>query len=221
MASKPKPKVSRKPVLIVYTDGACSGNPGPGGWGVYIKDGTTEKELYGSDPQTTNNRMELLAVIKAFETITVPSMVFVHSDSSYVLKGIGSWVKGWKKNDWKLRDGSPVKNKDLWIQLDTAVAKHQCRWIWVKGHAGNKDNERVDALARKGAEEAAETLSKSPVTSEKKILSHSTVVVRRHKSIYTKPTGVKSAIANYLRSVAKEETPKPLIEIINSALRKQ
>jgi ribonuclease HI len=134
----------------LFTDGACSGNPGPGGWGVVLRWGDTEKELYGGEPDTTNNRMEMMAVIEGLSALKRPCEVAVYTDSQYVQKGIGEWIHGWKKRGWKTADNKPVKNVDLWQMLDAAAAKHKVSWHWVKGHAGHPENERADALARQG-----------------------------------------------------------------------
>jgi ribonuclease HI len=134
----------------VFTDGACSGNPGPGGWGVVMRWGEVEKELFGGEEDTTNNRMELLAVISALNALKRPVRVVVHTDSTYVQQGISKWIHGWKKNGWKTKDKQPVKNADLWRALDAVASRHQVEWRWVKGHAGHPENERADALARKG-----------------------------------------------------------------------
>lgn len=135
-----------------FTDGACSGNPGPGGWGVVLRYGEHEKELFGGEKQTTNNRMELMAAISALETLSRPSEVVVTTDSTYVLKGITEWVRGWKARGWKTANKQPVKNVDLWQRLDEAVQRHDVRWEWVKGHNGHPENERADELARRGIE---------------------------------------------------------------------
>ncbi|MDY0871397.1 ribonuclease HI [Dongia rigui] len=132
----------------VFTDGACSGNPGPGGWGAILRYGTTEKELSGGEPATTNNRMELMAAIAALEALKSAVNVRIHTDSQYVKNGITAWIHGWKKNGWKTADKKPVKNVDLWQRLDAALKGHKIEWIWVKGHAGHDENERADALAR-------------------------------------------------------------------------
>jgi ribonuclease HI len=137
----------------IYTDGACKGNPGPGGWGVLLRSGDQEKELWGGEPQTTNNRMELLAVIRALEALKRPVTARVHTDSRYVQQGISSWIHGWKRNGWRTSGKAPVKNVDLWQRLDALTAGHRLEWVWVKGHAGNPDNERVDALANRGIAE--------------------------------------------------------------------
>lgn len=138
-----------RPVAI-WTDGACSGNPGPGGWGAILRYGEKEKELKGGEAETTNNRMELLAAIMALEALTRPVAVDLHTDSQYLRGGITGWIFGWKKNGWRTADKKPVKNVDLWQRLDVATARHDVRWHWVKGHAGDEMNEKVDALARAG-----------------------------------------------------------------------
>ncbi|MBK8337219.1 MAG: ribonuclease HI [Sterolibacteriaceae bacterium] len=136
----------------IFTDGACSGNPGPGGWGAILRAGGTERELYGGEPQTTNNRMELTAVIRALEALKRPVRVCVWTDSQYVQKGISEWIGGWKARGWKTAAKAPVKNVDLWQELDRLAAQHDVDWRWVKGHAGHPENERADALARRGIE---------------------------------------------------------------------
>lgn len=136
----------------IFTDGACSGNPGPGGWGAILRSGPHEKEIWGGEPQTTNNRMELLAVIRALETLKRPVAARVHTDSQYVQKGISEWIHGWKKRGWKTASREPVKNEDLWRALDEAASRHKVAWIWVRGHAGHAENERADELARRGVE---------------------------------------------------------------------
>jgi len=140
----------RKPHVIVYTDGACSGNPGPGGWGAILISGVHRKEINGGEPHTTNNRMELLAAISALGALKQPSEVDLHTDSEYVRNGISKWIFGWKKKGWRTADNKPVKNAELWQQLDTARLRHEIRWHWVKGHAGHPENERADELAREG-----------------------------------------------------------------------
>lgn len=138
-------------VVDIYTDGACSGNPGPGGWGAVLSYGGHEKELFGGEPaETTNNRMELMAAIQALESLTRPVAVRLHTDSVYVRSGILTWLPNWKRNGWQTASKQPVKNADLWQRLDTAVQRHQVEWLWVKGHAGNAGNERADALANRG-----------------------------------------------------------------------
>ena len=137
-------------VVRIYTDGACKGNPGPGGWGALLRSGSHERELYGGDPATTNNRMELTAVIRALAALKRPSEVEVYTDSEYVKKGITEWLAAWKRRGWKTADRKPVKNADLWRALDEAAARHHVRWHWVRGHAGHPENERADALANRG-----------------------------------------------------------------------
>jgi ribonuclease HI len=139
--------------VTIYTDGACSGNPGPGGWGALLMYGTATRELYGGVPDTTNNRMELLAVIKALEALSRPCVVDLYTDSVYVKNGMEQWLSGWKAKGWKTADKKPVKNQDLWQDLDAACARHTVQFHWVKGHAGDPHNEQVDALARKGIAE--------------------------------------------------------------------
>ncbi len=134
--------------VAIWSDGACSGNPGPGGWGAVLIWNGHEKELKGGEALTTNNRMELTAAIKAFEALKKPSEVVIHTDSRYVMDGITKWVHGWKKNGWKTADKKPVKNDDLWRALEAAAAPHAVTWKWVRGHSGHPENERVDALAR-------------------------------------------------------------------------
>jgi ribonuclease HI len=141
--------------IDIYTDGACSGNPGPGGWGALLKSGSHEKEIWGGEPQTTNNRMEILAVIRALEQLKRKGMtVTVHTDSQYVQKGISEWIHSWKARGWMTSGRTPVKNADLWRMLDEIAARHTVEWRWIKGHAGHPDNERADALARRGIETA-------------------------------------------------------------------
>jgi ribonuclease HI len=141
-------------VVDVWTDGACSGNPGPGGWGAILVMGEHRKELKGGENPTTNNRMELMGAIMALETLTRPCTVTLHSDSQYVRQGITTWIHGWKKNGWKTADKKPVKNAELWQRLDEARKRHDVSWQWVKGHAGDPMNERADELAREGTKEA-------------------------------------------------------------------
>ncbi len=141
--------------VVIYADGACKGNPGLGGWGALLTFDTTEREIFGGEANTTNNRMELRAVIEALASLTRECQVVVYTDSSYVQKGISEWIHGWKRNGWRTSDKKPVKNEDLWRQLDALVAQHQLEFRWVKGHAGNEGNERADALANRGAEAAA------------------------------------------------------------------
>jgi len=136
----------------IYTDGACRGNPGSGGWGVWFKRGDTEKELYGGELETTNNRMELMAAIQALEALNQPYSVTLYSDSKYVLQGITEWIVNWKKRGWKTAANKPVKNEDLWRRLDAAMQKHEIDWLWVKGHSGNPGNEKADQLANQGVD---------------------------------------------------------------------
>ena len=138
------------PAVIIHTDGACSGNPGPGGWGAILRYGGREKELQGGEVLTTNNRMELTAAIMALEALTRAATVELHTDSQYLRDGISKWIHGWKRNGWKTSDKKPVKNAELWQRLDQALGRHQVSWHWVKGHAGHDDNERADELARQG-----------------------------------------------------------------------
>ena len=147
----PKSASSGSAELVrIYTDGACKGNPGPGGWGALLKMGASETELFGGEPQTTNNRMELMAAIMALESLKRPCTVEMHVDSAYVKDGIGKWIDRWKRNGWKTADKKPVKNAELWQRLDAALARHNISWHWVKGHAGHAENERADELAREG-----------------------------------------------------------------------
>lgn len=134
-------------IVEVFTDGACSGNPGPGGWGVLLRYGGTEKELSGGERDTTNNRMELMGAIVALESLTRPAQVRLYTDSQYVQKGATEWVHGWVKRGWITADKKPVKNADLWQRLQTAMARHKVEWVWVRGHNGHAENERVDRLA--------------------------------------------------------------------------
>ena len=140
-------------VVRVYTDGSCKGNPGPGGWGAVLRTEKGETELFGGERQTTNNRMELTAVIRALEALEHSSTVEVYTDSQYVQKGISEWLADWKRRGWRTADKKPVKNVDLWQQLDRLAAAHRIAWYWVKGHAGHPENERADELANRGAEE--------------------------------------------------------------------
>ena len=138
--------------IDIFTDGACKGNPGPGGWGAVLQYNGVQKELFGGENNTTNNRMELLAAIKALEVLTEPCDVTLTTDSNYVKDGINSWIANWKKNGWRTAAKKEVKNKDLWIQLDDACQKHQMTWRWVKGHSGHTQNELADDLANRGVE---------------------------------------------------------------------
>jgi ribonuclease HI len=135
-------------LIDIFTDGACSGNPGPGGWAAILRSGAHEREISGGERATTNNRMELLAVINGLNAVKAPSEVTVHTDSRYVMDGATQWIKKWKSNGWKTSDKKPVKNDDLWRALDEAVSRHKMKWRWVRGHDGHAENERADALAR-------------------------------------------------------------------------
>jgi ribonuclease HI len=137
----------------VYADGACRGNPGPGGWGVLLREGGRERELHGGEAATTNNRMELTAVIRALEALAPGARVRVYTDSQYVQKGISQWIHDWKRRGWRTADKKPVKNVDLWMRLDEAARAHEVEWHWVRGHAGHPENERADALANKGIDQ--------------------------------------------------------------------
>ena len=148
--------------VVIYTDGACSGNPGSGGWGAVLRWNETEKELHGGDPQTTNNRMELMAAIQALEALNRPAKVSLHTDSKYLLDGITKWIGRWQRNGWLTAARQPVKNADLWRRLAEAMNGHEITWLWVKGHAGEPGNERADALARLGIAEAASAVSAGP-----------------------------------------------------------
>ncbi len=139
-------------MIDIFTDGACSGNPGPGGWGAILRKGATEKELFGGEALTTNNRMEMMAVIEALRALKGPVEARVHTDSQYVQKGITEWIHGWKRRGWKTAGKEAVKNEDLWREMDRLAAQHKIEWIWVKGHAGHVENERADILARRGVD---------------------------------------------------------------------
>lgn len=140
--------------VVIFTDGACRGNPGPGGWGVLLRFGAAERELCGGEGQTTNNRMELMAAIKGLEALREPCVVQLFTDSEYVRRGITEWMLKWRNNGWRTADRKPVKNADLWRELDAEATRHRVSWHWVKGHAGHPDNERADALANRGLEDA-------------------------------------------------------------------
>jgi len=139
-------------VVEIYTDGACKGNPGVGGWGALLRASGVEKELFGGEADTTNNRMELMAVIEALRALSRSCDAVVYTDSSYVQKGISEWIHGWKRNGWRTADRKPVKNADLWLMLDELARQHRVEWKWVRGHAGHPENERADALANRGVE---------------------------------------------------------------------
>ena len=146
--------IENQNIVEIFTDGACSGNPGPGGWGAILRWNGSEKELKGGEADTTNNRMELMAAIQALETLTRPVKADLYTDSTYVQKGITEWIHLWKKRGWKTSSKKPVKNEDLWRRLDGAIARHDVTWHWVKGHAGHTENDRADELARLGMAEA-------------------------------------------------------------------
>jgi ribonuclease HI len=137
-----------RPEVLIYTDGACSGNPGPGGWGAVLISGPHRKELSGCEAATTNNRMELMAAIRALEALKRPSVVELYTDSAYLRNGITTWIHAWKRNGWRTADKKPVKNAELWQRLDAALGEHEIHWHWLKGHAGHPENERADELAR-------------------------------------------------------------------------
>ncbi|MPY76226.1 MAG: ribonuclease HI [Alphaproteobacteria bacterium] len=137
-------------LIEIFTDGACSGNPGPGGWGAILRWRGEEREMNGGEPDTTNNRMEMMAAIRALETLKRPATVRLHTDSAYLRDGITRWIHAWKVKGWKTADKKPVKNVDLWQRLEAAAERHRVEWVWVRGHAGHPENERADALARAG-----------------------------------------------------------------------
>jgi ribonuclease HI len=143
-------------IVEIFTDGACSGNPGPGGWGAILRWRGAEREIYGGDPATTNNRMELMAAIAALETLKRDVRAIVHTDSTYLRQGITEWLPGWKRKGWRTADKKPVKNVDLWQRLEAAVGNHTIEWRWVRGHSGHPENERADALARRAIAEMRE-----------------------------------------------------------------
>ncbi|MBI5922395.1 MAG: ribonuclease HI [Betaproteobacteria bacterium] len=145
-------KETPEEVVDIFTDGACSGNPGPGGWGAILRSQGREKEMYGGGAETTNNRMELMAVIEALKALKRPVRARVHTDSQYVQKGISEWIHAWKKRNWLTAGKQPVKNADLWRALDHEAARHHVEWLWVRGHAGHAENERADALAQRGVD---------------------------------------------------------------------
>jgi ribonuclease HI len=154
MSKLNSPESTLPPQVVVYTDGACKGNPGPGGWGAWLRSGEHEKEMWGGEPRTTNNRMELTAVIEALACLKKACHVCVYTDSQYVRQGITEWIHGWKRKGWRTADGKPVKNAELWQALDAQRLRHTVEWRWVKGHSGDPGNERADALANRGVEDA-------------------------------------------------------------------
>ncbi len=155
MANEPAktPGAAPENTVEIYADGACKGNPGPGGWGALLRSGAHVKEMWGGERDTTNNRMELMAVISALAALKRPVPIKLYTDSKYVQQGISTWIHNWKRNGWKTSDKKPVKNADLWQQLDVLARQHQVEWIWVKGHAGNPGNEKADELANRGIED--------------------------------------------------------------------
>ena len=147
-ARRSDPEATGKKIVEIFTDGACSGNPGPGGWGAVLRYGDVEKEMNGGEPETTNNRMELMAAIMAIEAVKRPCEIHVHTDSEYLRNGITTWIHSWKARNWRTADKKPVKNVDLWQRLERAIETHDVHWHWVKGHSGHVENERADELAR-------------------------------------------------------------------------
>ena len=165
-----------EPVVEIWSDGACRGNPGPGGWGVLLRSNGAQKELYGGEADTTNNRMELMAAIRALEALKRPSRVKLTTDSLYVMKGITTWIHDWKKKGWRTADKKPVKNEDLWRELEALAANHEIKWHWVKGHAGHPENERADALA--GTLDGIATIASGASASDAWRESHCSLPVR-------------------------------------------
>jgi len=163
MASTPDNPPPERPPVEIFTDGACRGNPGPGGWAAILRYRGTEKELSGGDPQTTNNRMEMMAAIAALEALTRPCRVKLYTDSQYLRDGIMQWLPGWKARNWRTADKKPVKNVDLWQRLDAAAQPHRIEWLWVRGHTGHPENERADALARAAIPQAEIPQAEAPV----------------------------------------------------------
>jgi ribonuclease HI len=155
----------KREIVEIFADGACSGNPGPGGWGCILRWGEIEKELWGAEIPTTNNRMEMMAAIQGLEALKRPMAVRVYTDSRYLHDGITKYIHGWKRNDWRTADKKKVKNIDLWLRIDAAAKPHQIEWFWVKGHAGHVENERADGLARKGLEEGRTGISPNSAAS--------------------------------------------------------
>jgi len=157
-----QPRAAAK-IVDIFTDGACSGNPGPGGWGALLRYDGHEREIQGGEPATTNNRMEMMAAIQALESLRRPVTARLHTDSQYLRDGITRWIASWKKRGWRTADNKPVKNVDLWQRLELALAPHTVEWVWVRGHAGHPENERADRLARRGMEESRDGREKGPV----------------------------------------------------------
>jgi iron complex transport system ATP-binding protein len=192
-------------MIDIYTDGACSGNPGPGGWGVLLRKDDAETELCGGEPATTNNRMELLAVIEALQSLTQPVQARVYTDSQYVQKGISEWIHGWKRRGWKTAGKEPVKNEDLWRRLDVLATKHTLEWHWVRGHNGHPENERVDALARTGLEQArcggapVGGPVDVPIKAPNSLVNAQAIVEIRHATVYRGETCVFSDLSFDLR----------------------
>ena len=196
-------------MIDIYTDGACSGNPGPGGWGVLLRNGGTETELCGGEPATTNNRMELLAVIEALRSFPQPVQARVYTDSQYVQKGISEWIHSWKRRGWKTAGKEPVKNEDLWRRLDALAATHTLEWRWVRGHNGHPENERADALARAGLEQAryAKPLFRQPIQNSidlpiqesSRSAESSLILDIQHATVYRGDTRVLSDFSFALR----------------------
>src|SRR5438874_101112 len=153
---RPPPRAAAK-IVDIFTDGACSGNPGPGGWGALLRYDGHEREILGGEPATTNNRMEMMAAIQALESLRRPVVARLHTDSQYLRDGITRWITSWKKRGWRTADNKPVKNVDLWQRLELALATHTVEWVWVRGHAGHPENERADRLARRGLEECRDS----------------------------------------------------------------
>lgn len=159
-------KAKQAQVVEIFTDGACKGNPGVGGWGALLQYNGHRRELFGGEKHTTNNRMELLAVIRALEALTKPCEVRLHTDSQYVQKGISEWIHGWKKRNWRTADKKPVKNDDLWKELDLLAQRHRIEWLWVRGHSGHEGNEQADVLANRGVQSVQENSSVETVRAQ-------------------------------------------------------
>ena len=188
----------------IFTDGACSGNPGPGGWGAILRFNGNTRELSGGEPVTTNNRMELLAAISALNALKEPCEVLLHTDSKYVMDGISSWIHGWKRNGWKTADKKPVKNGELWQALDEANRRHKVKWHWVKGHAGHVENERADELAREGMAPFKKKRGTSPLEGETAGRPEGGGSARPSKPAPSMPSSAKPAVPP-----ARPAKPKP------------